>query len=326
MYTNKYKKRQAGNRAKAPPTRAEPPVSREHIREQKIDISKRANRHILQRVPTKNVHAKAWWKFAILCVVKDNRQISHGKFNEYVVAKPHRADYEFIITYFLGKLIDQNEDLGPESQRGKKKKSTAQVQGDSLRKDKDKKDKNAPAEFIFDLNAALNSLDECDRHLFMHALQATRVRDFDNWVKEVTDKRILQDELRRVRLRLQRDAAKEKQKLNKERPSALAKSSEGPSRDSDPAASRIQPAVRKTYGASILSYMSYWGGGSKTTQSAMEQQEEAERAVEAAALAEQERVKQMGESMLNEPMETDAETELETDGEYGDNDGLFDKA
>ena len=88
----------------------------------------------------------------------------------------------------------------------------------------------------------------------------------------------------------------------------------------------IQPAVRKSYGASILSYMTYWGGASKTSESAIEQQKEAEKAVEAVALAEQERAKEMGESLLNQPMETDAETELDNDADFGDIEGIFDKA
>lgn len=84
--------------------------------------------------------------------------------------------------------------------------------------------------------------------------------------------------------------------------------------------------MRKTYGASILSYMTYWGGGSKTGSSVIEQQKEAERAVEAVALAEQERAKEMGESLLSQPMETEFEVDQEGDAEYGDVEAVFDKA
>lgn len=70
--------------------------------------------------------------------------------------------------------------------------------------------------------------------------------------------------------------------------------------------------------------MTYWGGSSKSSQSAIEQQKEAEKAVEAVALAEQERANEMEEPLLNQPMETELEVEQENDNELGDNEGVLD--
>lgn len=56
-----YKARLADKRRSLAAASPESPMTRQQIIEQKIDISKRANRHILHRVATNNVHAKAWW-------------------------------------------------------------------------------------------------------------------------------------------------------------------------------------------------------------------------------------------------------------------------
>lgn len=43
------------------------------IKEEGIDCSKKQNRKILHSIPTENIIAKAWWQYAITCVIKDNR-------------------------------------------------------------------------------------------------------------------------------------------------------------------------------------------------------------------------------------------------------------
>lgn len=165
-------------------------------------------------------------------MIKDNRQIAHGKFNEYVVSKAHRDAHKCIISYFLGRFVDQQESSAQDRQSGKKK--GAQLTHGDTKKDKEKKDKNASTEYTIDFAAAIAGLDECDKHLFIHAVQATREADFDDWTRTVTKKKLLQDELRRFRIRQHREAQLERQRANKDRSAQSSKSSEAPQKDAGP--------------------------------------------------------------------------------------------
>jgi hypothetical protein len=55
------------------------------IRRNQTDCTKRKNRTLLHSIPTENVNVKAWWQYAIGCVIKDNRQTRTGNWNEFYV-------------------------------------------------------------------------------------------------------------------------------------------------------------------------------------------------------------------------------------------------
>ena len=81
-------------------------LDREYIARNQIDCSKRKNRKILHNIPTKNVLAKAWWQFAIQCVIKENRQKTKGNWNEFTVPSLTKEHHYSALELILNAMLD----------------------------------------------------------------------------------------------------------------------------------------------------------------------------------------------------------------------------
>lgn len=131
----------------------------------------------------------------------------------------------------------------------------------------------------------LDELEDWEWLMLVHCVEAVSLKELKTWVKAIAKDKVQAEELRRGQGALgeQRQAAEETGASTGEPLSQIP----GASRD---AATLVQPAVKQGYGASILSYISLWGGSTpQSAQNAAEQQRAVEAAVEAVTLAEAEK-------------------------------------
>lgn len=67
---------------------------RDHYRGQKEREDQKQARARLHQIPVRNVCAKAYWQFAITCVMKNNRQKTKStSWNEYHMSPERKLSY-----------------------------------------------------------------------------------------------------------------------------------------------------------------------------------------------------------------------------------------
>mmetsp|Transcript_21088 Transcript_21088/g.32677 ORF Transcript_21088/g.32677 Transcript_21088/m.32677 type:complete len:107 (+) Transcript_21088:24-344(+) len=76
-----------------------------------IDCSKKKSRKLLWKIPTENKFAKAYWQYAILCVIRDNRQKKNKSsyINEFEISPSLKQKYFKVLQLLMAKVatLDQ---------------------------------------------------------------------------------------------------------------------------------------------------------------------------------------------------------------------------